>query len=125
MDLGARHHEMVEHAHVDQGQRLAQIARELDVGIARLGHARRVVMRQHDARRIAAQGRHHDFARIDAGVGQSAISSEVLRWAMALSAYTIRPLTVTIRELAFNTSISGRSLDASWIQQTPSELARR
>ena len=52
---GAGHHQVIEHPHVDQRQRLAQPARQLAVGGAGLGQARRMVVRQDHRVALLAQ----------------------------------------------------------------------
>lgn len=66
---GPGHHEMIEHADIDQGQRLAQRVGEAQVGLARLRRAGRVVVRQQDVGGIASQCFLDHFARVYAGVG--------------------------------------------------------
>lgn len=53
VNLLSGHDEMVEDADIDQCQRLQQGAREQQIRFAGLGRAGWVVVRQHDAGRIA------------------------------------------------------------------------
>ena len=64
--------EMVEHLDLDQRERLLQVARQELVRLARLRHARRMVVREDHRRRVDAQRRLDDLARVDAGLRQRA-----------------------------------------------------
>ena len=53
--------------HLDQFQRLLQMARDVAVGLAGFGHAGRVVVGENHGGRIVRQAAAHDLARMDAG----------------------------------------------------------
>ena len=59
---------MVEQPHVHEIQRVPDAARDQLVGVARLGDARRVIMREDHGGGVALQGLLDDFARIDGRV---------------------------------------------------------
>ena len=58
--------EVVEHAHVHEGEGLLQGVGEIDVGARGFGHAAGVVVRQHHRRGVVVQRAQHDLARVDA-----------------------------------------------------------
>lgn len=60
---------MIEHADVDQGQRLAQPLRDVQVGVARLRHAGRVIVGEQDAGGVAGDRFAYDFAWVHCGLG--------------------------------------------------------
>src|SRR5207244_3772757 len=64
--------EVVEHLDLDQRERFLKIARQQLVGLARLRDARRMVVREDHRRRVDAQRRLDDLARVDAGLRQRA-----------------------------------------------------
>src|SRR6266699_2539170 len=76
--LGERHgatsrdDEMIEHLDVDECERGFQRSREDLVGVARLGDARRMVVREDHRGGIVLERAFHDLARIDARLRQSA-----------------------------------------------------
>ena len=75
MDLPSCHHKVVEHAHIDQRQRLHQRTRQQQVRFAGVRRAGRVVVRQNYAGRIVLQRLFHHFAWIHAGMHQCTISA--------------------------------------------------
>lgn len=71
-------HEMVEQAHIDQGQGLLELDGELAVGGAGFGDAARVVVRHQHGRGVAAQGLLHEDARVHAGAVDGALGEDAL-----------------------------------------------
>ncbi len=64
---------MIEHPHVDQRQGVFQPLGQLTVGLARLGHARRVVVGEDHRRRVLRQGTLDHLPRVDAGAIDGAV----------------------------------------------------
>jgi len=60
------HDDVVEHAHVDEPERLDQRLRQAQVGVARFRQAGRVVVGEDHAGRVVRQRFDDDFARVDA-----------------------------------------------------------
>src|SRR5262245_48650599 len=63
---------MVEHLHLDQRQRLLEIARQQLIGLAGLSDSGGMVVGEDHRGGIAAESLFHDLARINAGLGESA-----------------------------------------------------
>src|SRR6266704_1908431 len=68
----SRDDEMIEHLDVDECERGFQRSREDLVGVARLGDARRVVVREDHGGGVVLERALHDLARIDAGLRERA-----------------------------------------------------
>lgn len=64
--------EVIEYFDLNERERFGQAAREQLVGLARLRHARGMVVGEDHGGRISAQGGFDDFTRVDAGLGQRA-----------------------------------------------------
>ncbi|TXT26846.1 MAG: hypothetical protein FD134_373 [Gallionellaceae bacterium] len=64
---------MIEYAHVHQRQRLLQRVGQQAVGLARLGCAGRVVVRENHRCRIVVQGALHHLARVNASLREGAV----------------------------------------------------
>src|SRR4051794_29257145 len=56
-------HKVVEHLHIDEGQRVLERLRERFVRAARFRNARRMVVSEYDGGSIVVEGAFHDFAR--------------------------------------------------------------
>jgi hypothetical protein len=69
-------YEMVEDTHLYQRQGLCQHARQQQVRLTGFGHARRVVVRQHDAGGVVQQGLLDHFTRVDTGMGVRTLTSK-------------------------------------------------
>ena len=68
-----RHDEMIQHTHIHQRQRLFQRIGEQAVGLARLGHAGGMIVREDGCCCIVMQGALHHLARVHAGLRERAV----------------------------------------------------
>ena len=65
-----RDHEVIEHAHVHEGQGLLEGLGDRQVGGGRFGMAAGMVVGQHDRGSVAGEGLDHDLAGVNGGLGE-------------------------------------------------------
>jgi hypothetical protein len=75
-----RHHEVVEDTDVDEVECVLEGAGQQFVGGARLGCARWVVVREDHPRGVMGKGEFYDLARVDRGLGECRLSSDLLSY---------------------------------------------
>ncbi len=79
-------HNMIEHAHVNQRQRIFQALRDVAIGRTRFGHTGRMIVRKYNRRGIVLQRLANDFSRVHAGAVDGPVnnsSNAIMRWRLS------------------------------------------
>lgn len=71
--LAIAHDEVIDHPHIDERQCIAEPASQLPIGLARLGHAGWMVVRQNDRCGVMGQGTFDHLAGVNAGPVDGAV----------------------------------------------------